>query len=56
VEFSEEQYDDVWVAFDMDKVVTIVSTKTAGATYAELVSITFVSSVSEESSGPAGSD
>jgi hypothetical protein len=49
VEFSEEQYDDVWAAFDTDRVVTIVSTETAGATHAELVSITFGSSEAEDS-------
>lgn len=46
VEFSEEQYDDSLVAFETDRIVTIVSTETVGAA-AELVSITFGSSLAE---------
>jgi hypothetical protein len=51
VEFAEEQYDHVWVAFDTDRIVTIVSTETADAAHAELVSITFGASAGEDAGG-----
>jgi hypothetical protein len=53
VEFSEEQYDDSLVAFDTDRIVTIVTIETVGVAKLELVSITFGSSTEEANSGLA---
>lgn len=47
VEFSEDRYDDVILAFDTDRVVTILSSVVTGRP-AELVSISFGTSTAEE--------
>jgi hypothetical protein len=41
VSFTEDQYGDVWLAFDADRPVTIVADDQPGTQLADLVSITF---------------
>jgi len=48
VELSEDQYEDALVAFETDRMVTIVTAETIGEPYAELVSITFGSAFGDQ--------
>jgi hypothetical protein len=41
VSFSDEQYEDVWLAFDAERPVTIVADEFPGTQVSELISITF---------------
>jgi hypothetical protein len=53
VECTEELYEDALVAFETDRAVTIVTTETAGAANAELISMT---SSASEISGDIGTE